>query len=197
MLQPSAWVGLYGVTASVWGSLMLVYEPPHNRFNLSAVEPSIEYTYVFFDRLKVEPSATYFDWSSDETPHSTVEASLKLSYKIEPFRLVIGNNVDLKVVPGAYLGVIGAEYERISHHWTISAALNAAWATADYNKAYFARDFLAFDFVEASISVRYDISDFFYFTVHAEGTTLVALTLQRSVQEPTLFNGGTAIGVDY
>lgn len=197
VLQPSAWAGLYGFTATVWSSVMLVYEPPHSRFSLSAVEPSLEYTGILWDRLKVEPQVSYYYWSSDEAPRSTVEAALKLSYRLGAFSVVSGNNFDLKTSPGAYWGVVGGEYERRFRHLTFSTSLDVAWATSDYNKSYLAMNVAAVDLVEAAVSLRYDLSDTLYLSLHSEASTLVALSLQRSVQEPTLVNGGVSFGVDY
>jgi hypothetical protein len=175
---------------------MLVYEPPHGRFSLSSADASLEYA-LSLDRLKIEPAVSYFYWSSDEAPRSTVEASLKVSYKLGEFRAVSGNYVDVKTSPGAYFGTLGGEYERLFRRWGINASLNVGWATADYNKAYLARDIVAVDVVEGGLSVRYSITSILYFTIHAEASTLVALTIQRSVQEPTLVNGGTNLGIDY
>ncbi len=176
---------------------MLVYEPPHSRFSLSSVEPSLEYAVVLWNRLKVEPQVSYYYWSSDEAPRSTVEAALKVSYRLGAFSVVSGNNFDVKISPGAYWGVVGGEYERRLRHLTINASLDVAWATSDYNKAYLATDVAALDLIEAGVSMRYDLTDALYVTLHSEGSTLVALSLQRSVQEPTLVNGGVSFGVDY
>ncbi len=108
-----------------------------------------------------------------------------------------GNNFDVKISPGAYWGVVGGEYERRFRHLTINASFDVAWATSDYNKAYLATDVPAVDLIEASVSMRYALSDVLYVSLHSEGSTLVALSLQRSVQEPTLVNGGVSFGVDY
>ncbi len=196
VMQPEAWAGLYGLTFSAWSSFILSYEAPRDRFSLSAADLALGYVYTL-DRVRVEPTIAYFYWSPDLAPQSTAEVGLEISYKLGDFRLVSGNNVDVKRRPGAYYGTVGAKYARTSRQWTVKAFMDLGWATAAFNDEYLARDMTTVNLIEAGASARYDVTDVLYFALHTELTSLASLTLQRSVQEPTLVVGGMAFGAEY
>lgn len=194
VVQPSVWVSSYGLTALVWANAMINDELPDGK-HLSSVVPEFTYTYRYH-ALTIEPGLFIYASPSEADAPTTSEASLDVSYGLGRFRLISGTKIDVKSHRGAYFGTFGGEYRHTVHRLTLRAFLAIGWATKAFNEAYFETSTAAFDVVEAGASLRYDLTRVFYLTLHTEAMTLLAHSLRSSVEEPTLVNGGLALGFE-
>ena len=194
VLAPSLWATAYGTTASLWANATLDDELGNGK-HVRAIVPSIVHT-LQWGHWAIEPGLFVYASPADSDAQATSEASLELSVQLGAVRLRSDTKVDVRSHRGAYFGAFGARYERASGRWTLDVSGELGWGSRSFHRAYFDVDVAAFDVIEAGLAVRYQLSRVFYLTLHTELSTLVARSLQASVEEPTLMHGGTALGLE-
>ncbi len=193
-LQPSAWVSAFGFSASLWSSFMLGAELPRRR--PSSLVPSLHYEYIW-KRLTLEPGATIYYNSDELGPSMTAEASLDAAFDLgSGVHLVVTDNVDLKAQAGAYFGTLGARYERAFGRCTARVSTGFGFASATWNSLYLDTRRPTLSLVEGALSLRYDLTESVYGTLHVESSSLLAPALRHHVAEPTLWNNGLTLGIE-
>jgi hypothetical protein len=190
--EPSASVFLYGFTAEYWSSYALTREFQNNY--LVAIVPSISYEWRW-RQLSIQPGVTLYDM-----PHEgnlrTVETALEASYRLGPVKAFSQNTLDVRSYKGAYFGFAGLDYERRGQSGLqFHAVAEWGYANAKFNQSYLNIARAALNMAAVSASLRFNLTDYFYVLLHSEFTTL--LTFRQQVAEPTLINGGSAVGLEF
>ena len=196
VVQTSGWGGLYGLSVEGFASYLLNYEGPFAPMHVVGADLTTSYAFSVGD-LRFGPGLALLYFPEGLSSSTTAEVSLGASYRLGDFHIVSGTNVDVSIEPGAYFGTLGFNWGRAKPPWTIKGVADIGWATGKYNHEYLGRDIAALDLVHAGASARYDLGSVVYVELHVDASRLIAPTLVRSVQEPTLMVGGAAIGLDW
>jgi hypothetical protein len=192
VLQPSAWGSAIGLTANAWCNVMLTQK---GGAQPSAIAASIARDFAWRS-LRIAPALHYYELPQARAPAKTAEASLDAELELDDFRLSTTHALDIANHPRAYFGTAGVAYEPEIGPFAISVATDVAWASAAMNREYFRRDAWGLSLAEAALSARYDLTDEFYFVLHAEGSALVAPALRAAASEPALAAAGATFGFE-
>ena len=197
VLQSSGWAGAYGFSVEGWASYLLNSEGTFDPMTVVGADLAAGYAFTIGDfRFKPEVTLLYFPEGLSSS--TTAEASLGASYRLGGgFHVVSGANIDVSIEPGAYFGTFGLAWGRAKPPWTVKALADVGWASDKYNHEYLAKSVTAIDVVHAGVSARYDVGSVLYLELHVDLSRLVAPAISGSVQEPTLFVGGAAVGLDW
>jgi hypothetical protein len=192
VVQPSAWASLYNFNANLFTNVLLT-DQTNNR--LSTIVPSLSYT-LEWKKLSVEPGFIFYDVLGDGPLHRTAEASVEGTLAFGAFHVLSNHYVDVATHAGAYYGTLGAELEPSFGKWTLGAKADVAWATADFNRAYFGASTAPLDLAEGTVSVRYELTKLAYAVVHGDGSTLLSSSLRATGVQATLAVVGATLGVE-
>lgn len=196
VLQPSAWIGGYGIEFSVWSNFVLYDENRRGKFD--EVDLILLYSYEW-NKLTIEPRFEYWMYFNQDDSPWTGEFSLKLVYNvIGTINVFTFHAFDIIKYRKSYYGEFGFSFghdflDNLS--WTNE--LSFAWATSKYNDTYIGVSKNALEAVIFKTFVEYYILDYLYLRPHIELSILVDSDLRSQVNDPTLVSGGLAIGIDF
>ncbi|HEX5034991.1 MAG TPA: hypothetical protein VFW62_10950 [bacterium] len=193
-LQPSMWLSLYGATFSVWGNFVLGDEP--NQGRLDEVDFSLSYLFKTKDFF-VSPIFLSYLYPHQDLA-ATVETSVVLGYQKGPFKIFTAQAVDVVAMTGAYFGLFGGSFEKdLQSKLTIKTSLGLGWANGIFNEAYFGVPQSKLNLFIWNLELTWYLRGPLYLRPHLEVTTLLPASLRESVADPTVVDGGLAIGVQF
>jgi hypothetical protein len=197
VVQPAAWVSRSGFTFVAWSNLSL-------RNTTEATRPQVTVLILTHERswkhLRIEPTIEAFLYRDPVSieASSSMEGSVKLSFPVGPLRLFTIHSFDVLTYRGAYFGAAGVAYQRHASEKTrLEVSFHTGWASSTFNNAYIGVDKPAFNLIGVESSLTYYVKPYLFLRPHSELSTLVDRQLRLELLEPTFFNLGLAVGVEF
>lgn len=192
VLQPSAWLGWKGLSASAFGNVFLTGE---GQQAFAEVDLTAGYA-IGLGRVTLEPSLTAYLYP--EGP-DTVEVGLALTVSLDVLDAVLRQAVDLADDAGGYYAEIGVARElELGRGWVLDGSAALGWSTRKFTRWAMDVDGMAFTpcALLGDLGLKYTFDAGLYLRAHASASFLVTREMRAAVADPDLFAGALALGFD-
>ncbi len=194
-LQPSVWVGAFGVTAWSWANLHLGAA--------TAADPTWEadaglrYDYEW-DGLAVGGGFQLYAYPGVEDAPTTGELTVELTVPRGPLTLATRHFVDVIEYPGAYFGELSLSLgHEPADGWSMEWSFALGWGSARFNEAYLGPATDALNVATGGVVVEWWPLELLYLRARLETSALLEAELREAVGEPVLFVAALAVGAEW
>jgi hypothetical protein len=194
-LQPSVWVGAFGLTAWSWANLHLGQATaPDPTWEVDA---GLRYTHEW-DGLTVEGGFQVYTYPGLEDAPPTGELVATLALPLGPLVLSTEHTVDLIEYLGAYFGEVGvALAHEPADGWAMEWSFALGWGSARFNEAYVGPAIDALNVATGGVVVEWSPLELLYLRARLETTAVLDAELREAVGEPVLFVAALAVGSEW
>jgi hypothetical protein len=195
VIQPSAYITMHNITATVWSNYEIAPEfaaPHHNETDLT-----LSYNGQW-RKLEWEPSIQAFLYPRNVDAPNTAEAVLKLRYPLRSIGIFTRHSFDIISYQGSYFGEAGVDWKRkLRHNLEISASAGAGWGGTRFNETFFGLSKTALNLVSLDIALEWQITKNLSVRPHAGWSSLISHPLRELVSKPDLRVAGLAMHVGF
>jgi len=193
--QNFAWASARSFEVSLWSNYGLASKVPGPR--MDEIDVAVAYSTSLFN-IEFQPAlrALYFPDQPDNP--NTAELSLNLSYPVGFLTPYTYHSVDIKAYEGAYFGELGVVSSwDINDRASLEIAGGIGWGAAKYNEAYFGYSKNALELVTLDACMTYCFTGSLYIRPHLVVSSLFDNDLKHLVDDPTIFQVGAAVGIEW
>ena len=123
---------------------------------------------------------------------------MSLAYTLKSFEFFTTHTVDVVEYSGSYFGELGIGYSyEFNSKLSIEADAYGGAASSKFNEINFGLSKSFFNLAGGGLGLVFYPIETFYLRPHCEVTTLTDNELSDLVEDPTIFNYGLAVGMEF
>jgi hypothetical protein len=164
---------------------------------MDEVDVAVTYSASLFN-IAFEPALRVLVFPDQPESPNTAEFSLGLSYPVGFLTPFTFHSVDIKEYDGAYFGELGVVSSwDINERASLELTGRIGWGSAKYNETYLGYGKNALELVSLEAGLTYCFTSTLYVRPHLAVSSLFDNDLKHLVDDPTIFQAGAAVGIEW
>jgi hypothetical protein len=193
--QNSASLSFGNLTGSIWSNYDFNVGSNQPRFN--ELDYALSYDIAVNNFSFGSMIQAYF-YPHQKESRPTAEISVNMSYEapvLQPFTI---QTLDIKEFQGAYFGELGLRLSQdIGKRLSIEASSEIGWGSTKFNAVYIGGGGWSLYLISFEAGSTWNFNDALYFRPHIMLTSIIDNKIRVLVENPTLFQFGITLGVQF